>query len=87
MWVELTKIKICEIIRWIMKILCLWYPSPMKKVGKLEIKNKYVLINDEIFFWYTPIYIGNIIYLAKIVRALSSNKIVFLHFCKKSIFQ
>ena len=35
-------------------------------------------------FWCTPIYIGNIIYLAEIVRALSSNKIVFLHFCKKS---
>ena len=47
MWEELTKIEICAIIWWIIKILCLWYASPMKKVEKCEIKNKYVLMNDE----------------------------------------
>ena len=60
----------------------------MKQVENFEIKNKYVLMNDENnFFWYTPFYIGNIVYLARIVRALSSNKIVFLHLCKKLIIQ
>ena len=34
-------------------------------------------------FWYTPFYIESIIYLAKIVRALSSNKIVFFAFLQK----
>ena len=29
------------------QILCLWYASPMKKVENFEIKNKYVLMNDE----------------------------------------
>ena len=52
----------------------------MKKVEKFEIKNKYVLMNDENIFFDVPIYIGDIIYLAKIVRALSSNKIVFFTF-------
>ena len=59
----------------------------MKQVEKIKIKNKYVLMNDGICFIYTPFYIGNNSYLAKIVRALSSNKIVLLHFCKKSIIQ
>ena len=58
----------------------------MKKVEKFEIKNKYVLMNDEKnFFNVPPFYIGNNIYLDRIVRALSSN--FFLHFCKKSIIQ
>ena len=47
MWEELTKIEICAIIWWIIKTLCLWYASPMKKVENSEIKNKYVLMNDE----------------------------------------
>ena len=58
---------------------------PYETSQKIEIKNQYLLMNDENIFWHTPFYIGNIIYLAEIVRALSSNKIVFLHFCKKSI--
>ena len=40
----------------------------------------------KIFFLPTPFYIGNIIYLAKIVRALSSNKIVFFIFAKSQQF-
>ena len=54
MWEELTKIEICETIWLIIKILCLWYASPMKKVEKLELKNKYVLMNDENNFFDVP---------------------------------
>ena len=54
MWEELTKIEICAMIWWIIKILCLWYSSPMKKVEKLEMKNKYVLMNDENIFFDEP---------------------------------
>ena len=60
---ELTKIEICEKIWWIIEILCLGYPSPMEKVEKLKNDNQYVLMNG--------------IYLAKILRALSSN----IYFC------
>ena len=77
MWEELKKIEICEIIWWIIKILCLWYPSPMEKVEKSEMRTNMFWWMLKIFFWSTPFYIGNIIYLAKIVRALLSNKIVF----------
>ena len=55
MWEELTKIEICAIIWWIIKILCLWYPSPMEQVGKFEIKRKYVLMNDENNFFGLPL--------------------------------
>ena len=47
MWEELTKIERCAIVWWIIKILCLWYASPMKKIEKFKIKNKHVLMNDE----------------------------------------
>ena len=40
-------------------------------------------MNVDFFFWCTPFYIGNIIYLSKILRALSSNKIVFFAFVQK----
>ena len=82
MWEELTKIEICEIIWWIIKILCFWYPSPMGKSQKIENESWYVLINVENNFWRTPLYIRKIVYWAKIVRALSSNKIVFCIFAK-----
>ena len=63
----------------IMFVICL----PYEKSQKIEVKNKYVLMNDEnIYIWYIPFYIGNIIYLARIVRALLSNKIVFCIFAK-----
>ena len=55
---------------------------PMEKVEKLKNEKWYVIMNSEFFFGYTPFYIGNIIYLAKIVRALLSNKIVFPFFEK-----
>ena len=83
MWEELTKIEICEIIWWIIEILCLGYPSPMEKVEKSKMTTNMFWWMLEIFFWCTPFYIWNIIYLAKIVRALSSNKIVFC-ICAKS---
>ena len=52
----------------------------MKQVEKIEINNSYFLVNVENNVFDTPLFIGNIIYLAKIVRALSSNKIVFFAF-------
>ena len=57
-------------IWWIIEILCLGYPSPMEKVEKRKWELR---CQDECwkyFFWCTPIFIGNIIYLPKIVRAL-----------------
>ena len=54
MWEDLTKIEICEKNWWIIEILCFWYPSPMKQVEKFEIKNKYVLMNDENNFLIYP---------------------------------
>ena len=88
LWEELTKIEISENILWIIEILCLGDPSPIKKVEKS--KKWQLICFDEYWkfiFLSTPFYIGDFIYLAKIVRALWSNKIVFLHFCKKSTIQ
>ena len=83
MWEELTKIEICENIWCVIEILCLGYPSPMEKVENRNMTPNMFWWMLKIIFWLTTFYIGNIVYLAKIVRALSSNKIVFLHFCKK----
>ena len=80
----MTKIDICELIWWLIKILCLWYLSPMKQVEKPKLRTNMFWWIMKTLFWCNPFYVENIIYLAKIVRALSSNKIVFLHFCKKS---
>ena len=62
---------------WIIKILCLGYPSPMGKSRKIE-KWQIICFDEYWFFSWNPFYIGSMIYLAKIVRALLSNKIVFV---------
>ena len=71
---------------WIIEILCLGYP-PLWKSQKIE--KWQIICLDECwkYVFMDPFYIGDIIYLAKIVRALLSNKTFFLHFCKKSIIQ
>ena len=63
-----------------MFVICLPYKKSRKNI------NWELICQDEFwkyFFWCTPIFIGNIIYFAKIVRALSSNKIVFFTFLHK----
>ena len=63
MWEELTKNEICAIIWWIIKILCMWYASPMKKGQKIEIKNKYVLMNYENNFFDEPLSTWGILFI------------------------
>ena len=41
----------------------------------------------KLFLWYTPFYLGNIVSLAKILRALLSNKNRILHLWKKPIIK
>ena len=78
----MTKIEICELIWWIIKILCSKYPSPMKQVEKSKLRTNIFWWMLEFFLIY-PVYIGNIIYLAKIVTALSSNKFIYFAFLQK----
>ena len=49
---------------------------PMEKLEKPKNFKQYILMNVD-FFGYTPFYIGNIIYLTKVLRALLSNTTVF----------
>ena len=63
----------------------LGYPSPMEKPEKSKNVEQYILMNFEKVFLLTTFYLGNIIYLAKILRALLSNKNGILYFWKKSI--
>ena len=62
------------------------YTPPMEKLEKPKNDKQYILMNVN-FFIYTPFYIGNIIYLARTLRALLSNKNGILQFCKKAILQ
>ena len=50
MWEKLTKIEVCEMFWWIIKILCYGYPSPMEKVEKSKNDKWYVLMNLEFVF-------------------------------------
>ena len=55
MWEQVTKIEICEIIWWIIKILCLWYTSPVEKKPKIENDYQYVLMNVKLMFLMNPV--------------------------------
>ena len=61
------------------------YP-PMEKLEKSKNVKQYILMNVERKYWYAPFYIGYIIYLAKMLISLLSNKI-FFDFWNQSIIQ
>ena len=83
---KLKKLKYVKILMNDQNIM-LGYPPSMEKLGKSKNVNQLILMNVWNSFSYTPFYLGNIIYLAKILRALFSNKNGILHFWKKSIIQ
>ena len=87
MWEYSTKPKYVKILMNNQNIM-FGLPPPYGKTQKLE-KCQTIYFDEcwNNFFGWTPFYIENIIYLAKILRALLSNKMVFLHFCKKSIIK
>ena len=62
------------------KILCLVIP-PYGEIQKSRNINQSILMNvQNIYFDRTPFYLGNEIYLAKLLRALLSNKNRILHY-------
>ena len=85
MWENSTKSKYVKNLMNDQNIM-LGYSPPMEN-SKIE---KYQPITFwwmfKVFFWYTPFYLWNIIYLAKILRALLSNKNGILYFWKSQWF-
>ena len=58
------------------------YNLLMEKLEKSKNVNQLFLMNVQNIFWKSPLYLRNIIYLAKIARALLWNKNGILHFWK-----
>ena len=62
-----------------------WLDPPIKKIEKSKNVKQLILMN--VHFLIYPILFRNIIYLAKILRDLLSNKNGIANFWKKSIIQ
>ena len=58
------------------------YTPPIEKLEKSKNDKQYILMNVY-FLKYTPFYLGNIIRLAKTLRARLSNKNGIIQYCKK----
>ena len=73
---------------WWMITIFFWLDPPYENDQKAENVKQFILINvqNNVFGCYL-LYLRNVIYLAKILRALLSNKNEILHFWKKSITQ
>ena len=76
-----------DIFWWMIQILCLVRP-PYGKFEKSKNVHQFILMNVQINFFGVPLfYLRNVIFFAKILRALLSNKNEILHYLKKSIVQ
>ena len=65
-----------------------WLDPPYGKFEKSKNVHQFILMNVQINFFGVPLfYLRNVIFLAKILRALLSNKNEILHYLKKSIVQ